>query len=189
MTQALRFWLFRNADLLKKPDLLLKKNYTVTRLEVAFLTIVSWAALMEGLCCQLATECKTRQICIYLYISAPMNGDTVLTPDHSEGESKGRSFVLSSVCQEGMNGYGLSWAVLFQWCDWSGHGSYCLWWINDSIYSLWKYKRFKTLDQMQNNLLTVSIKLFIAANHSEQSHIMHLARQKNVIKNTDRDFL
>ena len=42
VTQALHFQSsFEMLNLLKKPDLLLKKNYTVTRLEVAFLMIVS----------------------------------------------------------------------------------------------------------------------------------------------------
>lgn len=49
-------------------------------------------------------ECKTRQVCIYLYISAPMNGDTVWTPKHSTHESETahisepRGVSLSLVC-------------------------------------------------------------------------------------------
>lgn len=62
----------------------LNMNYTVTRLEVAFLMIVccfEGRVVFKRHCVASWLECKTRQTCIYLYMSATMNGDTVLTPD------------------------------------------------------------------------------------------------------------
>lgn len=40
---------------------------------------------------------------------------------------------------------------------------------------------------MQNSLFTVSIKLFIATDHSEQSHTLHSTLQKNVIEKIQRE--
>lgn len=69
------FKLFQNADLLEKPDMSLKKRYTVTRPDVAFWMIVCWMSCFGGptrkeLFCQLATECINWQnICFCTYLS------------------------------------------------------------------------------------------------------------------------
>lgn len=125
------------------PDLLLSENYTVTRLEVAFLMIVSREQLLRKLYFKGTAflECKTRQVCIYLYISVPVNGETVRTPDHSTRDSETSPVLGLWHRKEVIHAH-----VLFQWFDWSRHKNHCLHEINLlCIYSLSKCKRFANI--------------------------------------------
>lgn len=145
--------LFQNADLFEKPDLLLNMNYTVTRLEVAFLMIVSrellWRRVMfKGTALPAGLNVKLGScVFIYTYCICPrwmVILCWLLTTAHLSWAEKLLPVFSLLRRKELIHG-----DVLFQWYDWSGHEVYCLWWIKNSIYSLWKYKRFKTLDQMQ----------------------------------------
>lgn len=109
----------------EKPDSSLNKNYTVTRLDVAFLMIVCRVSCFEGgsnlkaLRCQLATECIIRQV-MYLFVhicSYEWNLCWLLTPVNLNlrqlSPPEWRSIFLSSVYHEGTNWYSFSWFVLF----------------------------------------------------------------------------
>lgn len=113
----------------KKNDRSLKKNYTVTRLEVAFLMIVCCASCFErgsslkAPCRQLATECIIRQV-MYWLIHICSNVWNCVDPSKLHVEqlpSPERSIFLSSVCREAKNYYRLSWYVLFLgfWLKWT----------------------------------------------------------------------
>lgn len=98
-------------ETLKKNDWSLNKNYTVTRLEVAFLMIVWCASCFErgsslkAPCGQLATECIIRQV-MYWPIHSCSNVWNCVDPSKLPVEqlpSPERSIFLSSVCHEGKN--------------------------------------------------------------------------------------
>lgn len=172
----------------EKPDLLLNKNYTVTRLEVAFLMIVScerlWrTVIFKGTALPTGLNVKLGGyvfICTYLrqwmviwcWLLTTVN----LSLQHLTSPER-RSFFLSSVCYERKNWY----MKLFYFSDTTEANMRFI--VCSKLMTAFTVcESTKELRHWTKCKTAVIIKLFIATIFLEQSNMLHLTLQENGIE-------